>query len=236
MSNSFYIRFSDSQQKINPAKGIPISLFSELLSNLEQVIFEKDSTTFVKEVKNDSYGVLFYSTSIERHNKIKSLHQKLERNELEDVLPYAKTIKKILQLSEDVVLVTYPENDNKVGVKIKSIDLNTEEKFDYSIITSVTGYITEIGSKSMTDRPHIRIDGYDNVIYLSPEDEKALKIHQKEKRLLCKIKKQYATNGTFKSELLKYDVLPDLPNIIESLSKLSDDDLDFVKDFNPISF
>jgi len=243
LTNTFYIKFSDSNKKLNPENGIPIGLLSELLDNLEKLIKEDTSSTYLKEVKNESYGILLYSTSVERHNKIKSLHQKLEPNnlkilphsEIENIAPYAKTVKKVLKLYDDVVLEIYPDNDKRLGLTIDNIVLSNDKKYKYSTITTVTGYLTLIGGKTMQEKPHIRIDGYDKAIYLSKEAEKVLKTHHKENRVQCQIREKYATDGKVKCELLKYKIMPNSENIIDSLSKLSDNDLDFIKDFNPIS-
>lgn len=230
---NFYLRFDDENNGLSRAKGLSMKELSILLRALDELSNPGDNSFItVTGINEGSYSIEVLTTSEIREEKIKRAHQNISYKSFdelsEDEVKYAAILQK--NLLKGLRFVEYYDHDNKLVSTIKAREIGREIE-SYSIIKSVSGVISEIGSKSLDNKKtHIEVDKLGYRIFTTQEQDFELRTYYRERRLTFRIKQKISiSNGKVSSATL-IDFTPSSKGtMIENLSKISIGNLDLLR-------
>jgi hypothetical protein len=234
MDYRFALNIVDEITGYSPENGLPYGDLGSLVKSLDFAINPKDNTkcTLFK-IENHGYTPHFITQSGITYNNFIDVHKNIfERpinnlNKRENL--YAKVLSKILKRGQYIEALDanqFPVCRITSDQIIKGVDY-------YNSITSITGIISEIGSRTLKDDSHIYLDGFDYKVYINEQQDYFLKNHYKSSTLNLRLKQKIAVDSgrVISAKLLAYDIKSGL-SFTESMSKLSDEDLSFLKNVN----
>jgi hypothetical protein len=124
------------------------------------------------------------------------------------------------------------DNDNNLVSRVIGKEIGHEIE-SYSVITTISGVITEIGSKTLHGKTHIEIHDLGYRIFTTPEQDIALKSYYRARPVTFKIKQKI---GSKKNRVASASLLDFKPSskgsLMENLSALTQDALLMVKDIH----
>lgn len=228
----FYLRFDTENKGLSKFNGLTLKELSLLLKALDDLTNPGDNSFIsITEIKGDSYGIEGVTVSETREQKLIRAHQNLEYRSFDELSPeeskYAYLLTKNL-LRESRFIELY-DNENRLISKIfgKSIG---KEVDSYNVVKSVYGIISEIGSKSLTNKTHIEIDKLGYRIFTTPEQDYALKEFYRDRKLTFKIKQKITLSNDKIASAILLDFTPSSKgSLMENISKLSVSQLSFLE-------
>ena len=177
--NTFILKFDRNTGKLSAKKGLPINILAELLSTLYDAIgvIDKDKIT-LSEIKDESYGLAFYAEEVLVIENLKIVHNKINEgaNTFENrELGYLRVLKKI---TDSGIYVEAKQEETEYFVRINSIAKADKARLviEYE---EVEGRISEIGGDKILGKRHIKLDEYDNNVFITPDQDDQLKYFYK---------------------------------------------------------
>ncbi|MBK6700694.1 MAG: hypothetical protein IPG55_12525 [Saprospiraceae bacterium] len=236
MSYKFGLNIVDEIKGYSPENGLPYGDLGSLIRSLDSAINPKDNTkcTLFK-IQNHGYTPYFITESVRTYNNFIDVHKNIyERpiyslNKRENI--YARVLSKILKRGQYIEALN---NEDQPICKITS-DQIKKGVDSYNLITNISGVISEIGSRSLKDDSHIYLDGLDYKIYINEQQDYQLKEYYKFGRLDFRLKQKIAidSNRIINAKLIDYKLKSEL-SFTENMSRLSEDDLSYLKDVNTL--
>jgi hypothetical protein len=223
----FALNINDEKNSLKPDDGIDIGDLSELTGQLKAVLNSKeDGKCTLSSIENHGYTPNFATASELVYTKFIRVHKDIQEKAITDLnkaeANYANTLKRILSIDKYVEPI---DNNRQPLFRLTSKDIEATAE-NYSVITSKTGVISEIGSPKLEDNRHIYIHNIDYKIFITAAQEEILKEHYRKDTIEVKLKQRRSIksgriiNATLISVTIKPDIL-----LSESLSDLSSDEL-----------
>ena len=233
----FSLTINNSKGSFSPTKGVDIGDLAPIISTLKNAIDSEDgSYCTLYDISNHGYTPRFITNSKKQFENFVSVHQNIEERTFEDLrakeLKYAKAIKSSLRKGSFL--------EPFVGMKRKPIariiPTHINKAVDtYSSITDIYGVISEIGSPSISGKPHIFLDGMNYKIYISANQDIDLRNYYRTKRISLKVKQKISIKSKriISAQLIGFDV-PTEGDIMSNIRSLPPEDLSFLQHINSV--
>jgi len=227
MTYRFALNINDEKYPLSPEDGLDIGDLSELTGNLKKTFNQnKKEKCTLSAIENHGYTPNFFTKSEIIYNKFIRVHNDIQEKAINDLTKeeaaYATTLKRILGETKYIEPL---DKDKKPLFRLTSKDIDTTAE-NYSVITTASGLVSEIGSPKLEDSRHIYLHSCDFKIYISAAQEELLKEHFKKNFLEVKFKQRRSsrTGRILNAVLISFKVKPDY-TLSESLAQLTQEEL-----------
>ena len=124
------------------------------------------------------------------------------------------------------------DNEKKPLFRLTAKDIDATAE-NYSLITTQSGIVSEIGSPKLEDSRHIYLHNFDYKIYITAAQEILLKEHYRKGFIEIKLKQRRSTRSgrILNAVLIAFKVKPEI-TLRESLSELSKEELIIFENIN----
>lgn len=234
MPYTFALNINDEQGNLTVEDGLPFGDLGSLIKSLDGAIKSTDKqkcTLFA--IDNHGYTPHFITKSDKLYENFISVHTNIYEKSIEDLSynesEYAKTLKKILKEGQYIQAI---DANYKTICTIKQKDI--EKAIDsYFNIVNKTGIISEIGTKDKSKPNHIYVYGLDYKIYITEQQDSALKNFYKSGKLDFKLRQRVSveTGKIQSAKLLSFKTKNDL-SFTESLANIDPTDITFLDNVN----
>ena len=204
------LQFDNDSHTLTAYDGLTIHEVGELLSALASAmnLTDKNKVT-LSEISGNCYALRFSTQSHVVRDRMIEIHDNISRGDFAGFTKPEKDYTQKLQtiLRERYYMRVY-DKEKKHLIKIAEIKLPKPPEFYYEI-GNIYGCIVGIGSKSLNDPAHIKVDTSSYNIYISAAQENELIHHYKKNRLKLSVKLQFnfETDKVRSAELLSYEVM-----------------------------
>lgn len=223
----FALNINDEKNNLNPEDGLDIGDLSELTGNLKKALqSKKNGKCTLSGVENHGYTPNFSTASEFVYTKFIEVHKDIQEKSVKDLskdeAQYATTLKKILSTDKYLEPI---DNNKKPLFRLTSKDIDTAAE-NYSVLTTKSGIISEIGSPKLDDERHIYIHNIDYKIYITATQEQILKEHYRKDVVELKLKQRRSIKSgrILNAILVSYKIKPN-STFGESLSTLTQEQL-----------
>lgn len=224
---TFALNINSEKKPLTPKDGLPYGELGILIHHLDKAISPKNGVKCtLSEIRNHGYtphfttdNELLYKNFIEIHKSI----QEKEISELKsDEATYANTLKRILGDDKYVEPINR-ESEPIFRLSGKQIEKGVET---FSVITTISGIVSEIGAPKLEETRHIYIHNYEYKIFITPVQESLLENCYRRGFVEAKIKQKRSikTNRITSAQLINIRIKPDI-TLSDSLAQLSEEEL-----------
>ncbi len=223
----FALNINDTKSNLTPEDGIDIGDLSELTGHLRKVLdSKKNGKCTLSAIENHGYTPNFSTNSEKVYTNFIQVHKDIQEKSITDLnkeeAQYASTLKKIL--SNDKYIEPIDKNRQPLfRLTSKDIDATAE---NYSVLTTNSGIVSEIGSPKLEDARHIYLHNSDYKIYITAAQEQLLKDCYRKGFVELKLKQRRSIKSgrILNAILISFKIKPDT-TLAESLSQLSQEEL-----------
>ena len=211
MSYTFTIRFDDDARLLSASNGLPVDTVGDLLVLLSKAVgLKKGENLTLSEVKGNCYALAFSTGSSSLHDRARSVHDKISRNDLldfnRDQRKYAGRLYSIIRDNKYKIDVYTP--DKSFTCRITTPFPGSMSEF-YFEIDSVSGVIASIGSSSLDTPSSIKLSKENYAIRVTSAQERDLVKYFKGDKLCLTIEKRVsvATSKIESASLIDFEVM-----------------------------
>lgn len=234
MEYRFALNINDDKDQLKPEDGIDVGDLSDLTGHLKKVInSRKEGKCTLFSIENHGYTPNFITKSEVVYSNFIKVHKDIQEKGIADLnkdeAKYASTLKRIL--SDDKYIEPI-DNNRQPLFRLSSKDIDTIAE-NYSVITSKTGTISEIGSPKLEDKRHIYLHNLDYKIYITDTQEQILKDYYRKGILDLKLKQRRSskTGRILNANLISIKIKSDI-SLSAAFGDLSEDELNIFEGIN----
>lgn len=229
----FSLKFDDDKHTLSASDGLSIDKLSELLNDLFDAINSgSGSKLTLGTIRGNCYALDFYTEDEKFHSNFIIVHKKIEQHTEIDLKDkerkYAKTLDFIL--GDKFYLQAFDNAGNEI-VKIRAIDIKNEIRHYYNVDT-ISGIVSEIGGKDLATQPHIFISGEDYKVYVTNEQDLALKKFYKTETLRIRLRKKISLKDGHTISAKFLDFKTKGKKLIDNVNEIDVTNLNILNDIN----
>lgn len=234
MSYKFALNINDDKQQLSPEDGLDFGDLSDLTGHLKKILnSKKEGKCTLSSIENHGYTPNFITKSEVVYDNFIRVHKNIQEKSINDLTKdeatYANTLKRILSTDKYVE----PLDNNKQPLfRLTSKDIESTVE-NYSVITSQSGIVSEIGSPKLEDNRHIYLHNIDYKIYITAAQEQLLKEQYRKGFVELKLKQRRSIkSGRILNAILITLKVKSEETIAESLSSLTKEELTIFENIN----